>query len=182
MTEPQNQQDNSTPENQTTEDILQSNPLAQKIIELENSLKEAQQTADERTQAAQRALADLQNFKRRTEEERSRFAQMAAAHMAKAILPALQNFELAFKHSPESEDGKKWAESIQNIHQQLTKDLGNQGLTKIETVGQKLDPQIHEALLQGPGEENVIIEELEPGYKLGEHVIKPARVKVGNGS
>ncbi len=178
--------DQNPPQDQTTDETTQdtnqtpqtNSPLAAKILELEQQLNEANQKADEMTGAAQRALADLQNFKRRTEEERSRFAQMASAGIVNAILPHLDNFHRAFEHAPESNE---WAESIKKITQDLEASLAAQGLQKIEVVGQKLDPNQHEALLQGPGEKDIIIEELEPGYMLGQYVVKPAKVKVGNG-
>lgn len=154
------------------------NPLAARILELEQQLNEASQKAEEMTTTAQRALADLQNFKRRTEDERSRFAQFACATVVRELLPHLDNFQRAFEHAPESDE---WSDSIKNIYQQLFKSLESQGLKKIETTSQQFDPNLHEALLQGPGKKDMIIEELEPGYMLGEQVIKPSRVKVGNG-
>lgn len=160
---------------------MKDNPLTEALLELEKKLIQEQTRADDMTQAAQRALADLQNFKRRTEEERSRFAKIASADIVSAILPHLDNIHRAFQHSPEEGHAKEWADSVQKIITDLEKSLAEKGLEKIASTGQNFDPNFHEALLQGPGPKDQIIEELEPGYKLGDFVIKPAKVKVGNG-
>jgi len=157
---------------------LLNNPLAEKVLKLEQELKNSQAKAEEMTTTAQRALADLQNFKRRTEEERSRFAQFASAELVRELIPHLDNFQRAFEHAPESNE---WADSIKIIYEKLLKSLESQGLKRIEALNQQFDPNLHEALLQGPGKKDIVIEELESGYLLGEQVIKPSRVKVGNG-
>lgn len=178
---PQNDQNTEEQNQQTTQTPASDNPLAARVLELETELNAAHQKAEEMTVAAQRSLADLQNFKRRTEEERSRFAQMASADLVRALLPHLDNFSRGFDHAPAEGEGKTWADSTKNIFDQMMKSLAERGLKQIPTVGEKLDTNRHEALLQGPGPKDEILEELEPGYLLGEFVIKAARVKVGNG-
>ena len=120
----------------------------------------AEPNAEELKNALARALADLQNYKRRTEEDKAKFVKFANAELK----------------------GNDWAKRVVQIDQELNKTLTGLGVKRIETVGQKLDTRQHEALMSGPGEKDVVIEEFEPGYLLNDEVIKPAKVKVGDGS
>lgn len=153
---------------QTTEGQAGQDPKDQKI--------------DELTQALARAMADLQNFKRRSEEEKVSFLKYANAELLKNILPFVDNLDRSVSHLPEELKENQWAKGVVHLHADLSKTLASMGVEKIKTVGEKLDPNLHEGLMSGPGEKDVIVEEFEPGYKLGETIIKVARVKVGDGS
>lgn len=133
----------------------------------------------EMTEIAKRAMADLQNLRRRQEEERNTLITMAGAGLISEILPILDNLERARQHVPEA--AKDWAQGIEMCVNQLNKIFENNGLQVIETVGQPFNPDLHEALIQGPGDKDIIIEELEKGYMLGKKVLRHAKVKVGNG-
>ena len=132
------------------------------------------------TETAKRAIADLQNLKRRQEEEKIHWIKMANADLMKRILPILDNLDLAKKHMPEGAEG--WYKGIEMSINQLQQTMLDAGLTPLETVGQPFDPEKHEAITQGPGEKDTITEEFEKGYKLGDYIIRHAKVKVGDGS
>lgn len=149
----------------------------QQIADLQQELEQTQTKLQEMTKITQHALADLQNFKRRSEEEKSSFATYANADLILALLPAIDNINRALAHEPKDTE---WAKGVEQSLKQLTQTLEKRGLTVIPTTGQKFDPRLHEALLTGPGEKDMILAELEKGYILGEKVIKPARVKVGS--
>ena len=129
-----------------------------------------------------RCMADLQNFKRRSEEEKAGFVKWANAEMLKNILPILDNLDRSVTHLPEGLKEDEWAKGMIHIHGDLLKTFEKLGVKKIKTVGEKLNPNLHEAMLAGPGDKDVIVEEFEPGYTLNEDVIKVAKVKVGDGS
>lgn len=131
------------------------------------------------TELAKRAMADLQNLKRRQEEEKIHWIKMANADLMKKILPILDNLDLAKKHMPEGAEG--WYKGIEMSINQLQQTMLDAGLTPLETIGQPFDPDKHEAITQGPGEKDTIIEEFEKGYKLGDYIIRHAKVKVGDG-
>jgi molecular chaperone GrpE len=131
------------------------------------------------TEYAKRTMADMQNLQRRVEEERAGIFQMATADFISKILPVLDNLDRAAAHMPE--EAGEWFKGIEMSFQQLHKIIEEAGLTKMETVEQKFDPNLHEALMQAPGEKDIILEELESGYLLGDRVIRHAKVKVGNG-
>lgn len=174
--------DDTTQQDQSQQPEPQEQPQAQDngsadLDALQQELEQTQQKLEEMTAISQRALADLQNFKRRTEEEKGAFIQNANAALFMELLPALESASRAMEH--ENKDAE-WAKGVEQVLTQLISSCEKMGLTTIPT-DIPFDPTIHEALLTGPGPKDTIIEVLEKGYKLGEKVIKPARVKVGNG-
>ncbi len=129
-----------------------------------------------------RCMADLQNFKRRAEEDRSRFVKFANAEMLKMLLPVIDHYERAYQQTPEHLQEEPWVKGIRQTHDELLKTLIKLGVKRIPTVGQTLDPTRHEAMLSAPGEKDVILEEMDPGYTYHDEVLKPAKVKVGDGN
>ncbi len=162
-------------------DENQAQDGAQNGDELNNLRLELEQM----TEMAKRTMADLQNYKRRQEEERRMIINMANANLLGGLLPVLDNFERAILHAPDSaslpETAKEWFSGINISIGQFKKVLEESGLKTIESVGQKFNPEMHEALVLVPGEKDLIIEELEKGYILEDRVIRHAKVKVGNG-
>jgi molecular chaperone GrpE len=149
----------------------------------ENQMKDDRDAKiEELTNQLARAMADLQNYKRRSEEEKVSFVKFANAELLKIILPLLDNLDRSVTHLPEDLKGNEWTKGMLHIHEDLLKTFEKIGLKKIKTVGEKLDPKKHEALLAGPGEKDMVTEEFEAGYYLLDETIKPAKVKVGNGS
>ena len=142
----------------------------------------AEKKIEELTNHLARCMADLQNYRRRSEEDKGRFVKFANAEMLKVLLPALENLDRSCKHLPENLKEDAWAKGVLHTQSDLTKALAILGVKRIETVGQKLDLKFHEALMQGPGEKDVITEELDPGYTLNGEAIKVAKVKVGDGT
>lgn len=151
-------------------------------IAVTSTTDERDQKIEELTNALARAMADLQNFKRRSEEEKGSFIRFANSELLKSLLPFVDNLERSVSHLPETLKEDTWAKGIVHIHTDLLKTMETLGIKKIKTVGEKLNPEKHEGLMSGPGEKDVIIEEFEPGYLLGDTVIKVAKVKVGNGT
>ncbi len=133
-------------------------------------------------EALARAMADLQNYKRRSEEEKVGFLKFAYSKLLSSLLPVFDNLGRSVSHLPDELKENEWAKGVIHINSDLLKTLESLGIKKMETIGQKLDPNKHEALMAGPGEKDTIVEEFEPGYTMGEEVIKAAKVKVGDGS
>lgn len=155
-------------------------PDTAKNLQLE--LDAANQKIKELTEAAKRALADLQNYRKKTDEERAGFVQFANIILILELLPVLDSFNRAFAQVPEEIKKTDWFRGALQIEQQLAGIMQKQGVQEMEPqLGKKVDPHFHEALAAGPGEKDVIIEEFEKGYLLGKKVIRPAKVKVGNG-
>lgn len=164
MPDEPNPQDDATTQPQTTSGGDEANQLQ---MELEKM-----------TTIAKQALADLQNFRRRAEEEKAAFVTFANAQLVSALLPTLNSINLALKHEPKDAE---WTKGAEQIFKQILEAFAKQGLQEIPTVNQPFNPRLHEALLVALGEKDLVLEELEKGYMLGDRVIKQARVKVGNG-
>lgn len=150
---------------------------------LEAELAAANKKVEEMTEAAKRAMADLQNFRKKTEEEKTGFVAFANAALILELLPVLDNFARAFVAVPEEVKKTDWFKGALQIEQQLVSIVGRQGVKEMESqIGKKVDVRFHDALATGPGEKEIIIEEFEKGYLLGDKVLRPAKVKVGDGN
>jgi len=148
------------------------------IIALKQELEASQQKLKEMTNITQHALADLQNFRRRAEEERASYVTYANADLLSQLIPVLENMNKALAHEPKDSE---WIKGAEATMKQFQNALQNLGLKAIEAKDQPFDPKIHEALMVGPGPKDQIIEEYEKGYMLGDKVLKRSRVRVGNG-
>lgn len=146
---------------------------------LKSDIDQAKKQLDDMLKISQNALADLQNFRRRSEEEKNAFVEYANAGLIKSsVLPFLDNMHRALAHEPKDAE---WAKGVQQSMELFEKALAQQGLKAFDSVGQKLDPKIHQVLMTAPGEKDVILQETEKGFMLGDKVLKPAKVIVGNG-
>lgn len=151
------------------------------LQDAEKKCADLQKQLDTMTESAKRALADLQNFKRRTEEEKKSFALFANMEIVLQLLPVIDNFRRAFGHIPQELRGNDWIEGIYRIEKQFTDTLKNIGIVEIPSLGNTINPLHHEVVMQGPGEKEIITEEFERGYMFQGKVLRPAKVKVGNG-
>lgn len=163
-------------------DEIQQKIKAQEDLNAEvQNISETDTEIAELTRIAKQAMADLANFRRRSEEEKKQFVQFANANLILDLLKIIDTFDRSLKSMPEELKENEWVKGVQGIDQQLHSIMDKQGLTRIATVGEKLNVASHEALMQAPGEKNIILEEFEAGYMLGDRVLRPAKVKVGNG-
>lgn len=142
----------------------------------------------ELTDALKRERADAVNLRRRHEEEITSMRTRIKADVVRQLLPVIDNFERALKHYPLetkeqdlSEQIQEWIKGVKSIKSQFDKTLDEMGVTRIETIGERFDPHLHEAVSmeEGDGKEEIITDELQPGYRLGNNVIRHAMVRVG---
>lgn len=131
---------------------------------------------------AARAQADLQNAKGRMEKEAQEMRTYAVESMVGRLLPTVDNFQRAFAHLPEDLKDHDWVKGLQAVEQAFIRELSDVGLHQIESLGQPINPEHHEVLQAGPGEKDVITEVFDEGYLLHEKVLRPAKVKVGDGT
>lgn len=139
-----------------------------------------QQQVSALTEALQRERADAVNLRRRVEEEKEKMAAFYKAKVVRDLLPALDNLERALKHVPKDLKDNDYVKGVQGVVKQFEQNLNQLGVERIKTVGEKFDPSLHEAIHmeEGEGEVEVVCEELQPGYKIGDEVIRHAVVKV----
>jgi len=130
----------------------------------------------------QRLAAEFDNFRKRNAREQAAFAERANERLVKELIPILDDLGRALEAAAEREE-VKLEEGVRLVHRSLSELLTKQGLSEIETDG-KFDPHVHEALLSQPSdqEEGSVIEVVQKGYKLGDKVLRPARVVVAASS
>lgn len=139
-----------------------------------------QQQISDLTEALQRERADSANLRRRHEEEVAQLRTMVKAGVIEELLPVIDNFERALKHVPQELVGNSYVKGVEGVVKQFESTLQSMGIEKIKTVGEPFNPHMHEAvhLEDGDGEQELVSEELQSGYRLGELIIRPATVKV----
>jgi molecular chaperone GrpE len=135
----------------------------------------------ELTADLQRVQADFINFRRRSEEEKLRAIQAGKEQAVLTLLPVLDNIERAIAHEPADIKDHAWVKGVSSIALQLEMQLASIGLKKIGVEGEAFDPNQHEAVSmneEATGEHEVVAAVLQPGYQLGEQIIRPAMVNV----
>ena len=137
----------------------------------------------ELTDKVKRQLAEFENFRNRTEKEKSQMYAIGAKDVIEKILPVVDNFERGIKSIPEEEKESPVASGMEMIYKQLMTVLTDLGVTPIEAVGQEFDPGLHNAVMHVEDEElgqNVVSEEFQRGYKYKDAVLRHSMVKVAN--
>jgi molecular chaperone GrpE len=156
-----------------------STPQPQPDQPSEEVLMLQQQIAD-LTDALQRERADVINVRRRHEEQIVGMRSSAKASVVRDLLPVIDNFERALKHVPEELKDNEYVKGVQGVVKQFEKTLADLGVERIKTVGEPFDPVYHEAISaeDGEGTTEVVSEELQSGYTMGDEVLRHAMVRV----
>lgn len=139
-----------------------------------------QQQIAELTDALQRERADVTNVRRRHEEQIAGLKNIVKAGVVRDLLPVIDNFERALKHVPAELEDNDYVKGVQGVVKQFEKTLADLGVERIKTVGEPFDPKFHEAISMedGDGATEVVSEELQAGYALGDEIIRHAMVRV----
>ncbi len=153
--------------------------VAEDMDSLKEALREEKERAEDYLRSWQRSQADFINYKRRTEQERDEFSRFANSLLILNLLPALDDLERALYSIPPTLARLSWVDGIALIHRRLRSILEAQGLEEIKALGEDFDPNLHEAVMYGDGEEGKVIEELQKGYRIHDRIIRPTLVVVG---
>ena len=148
------------------------------VIALQEALSKAQAQSEEYLSMAQRVQADFENFRRRNNSVRAESFEDGARDFIKNILPVIDNLERAL--AAESHD-EALHEGVSMVYRQLMDVMEKRGVTAIDRAGEKFDPNLENAVMQGDaseGEPGTVCAVLMKGYKLGDHVLRHAMVKV----
>jgi molecular chaperone GrpE len=143
----------------------------------------AEQLAIENAQlndALLRERADAMNVRKRAEDDKLKLGGYFKASVVKELLPTIDNFERALKAVPKDLESNDYIKGIEGIVKQFATTLNKLGVERIKTVGEPFNPELHEAVTmdEGDGEQEIVSEELQSGYMLGEEVIRHAMVRV----
>ncbi|MBN1855524.1 MAG: nucleotide exchange factor GrpE [Dehalococcoidia bacterium] len=146
---------------------------------LKNEIAELREKAQSYLANWQRTQADLDNFRRRVEQERQQSRMLADTSLVRKVLAPLDDLERAFSR-PASEMRKaSWVEGARVGFDKLKAALASEGLEPIEALGQEFNPRLHEAVMKRVGEEGVVVEEVQKGYTLHSRLLRPSMVVVG---
>lgn len=151
------------------------------VEDLQEQLQAAQAAAERFESSWKRAAADLANYKRRVEQERSEQARLAGAALVINLLPIRDDFGRAVETLDSTLAGLNWVQGVLAIERKLGGLLESMGVTEVPAEGETFDPTQHEAVGRQPGPENVCLHVVQKGYALSGAVIRPAMVIVGEG-
>lgn len=190
-------------EAETTEEETTEETTAEEVVE-EDTEADAEEDADEEkssggffkkkdkkdkkdaqieelTDKVRRQMAEFENFRKRSEKEKTQMYEVGAKGILEKILPVVDNFERGLKGMEESED--PFAQGMQMIYKQLMTSLEEAGVKAIEAVGQEFNPDFHNAVMHVEDDEfgeNEIVEEFQKGYMYHDSVLRHSMVKVAN--
>ena len=170
-----------TKENDKKEKKSEIKRLRGELEETKKALEEAKTTADEANDKYLRTLAEYDNFRKRTQTERANIYGNAVSDTLSGLLPIIDNLQIAQKYS--GGDAEKIAEGVNMILSKLPETLDRLGVKAFGEVGEKFDPNLHNAVMHEDDEtkgENEIVDVLQCGYMYGEKVLRYAMVKVAN--
>ena len=138
---------------------------------------------EELTDREKRQMAEFENFRKRTEKEKSSMYEMGARDIIERILPVIDNFERGLAVIPEDKKEDPIAEGMEKIYKQIQKVFEEAGVKPIEAAGKEFDPNFHNAVMHVEDEslgENIVAEELQKGYMYRDSVVRHSMVKVAN--
>jgi molecular chaperone GrpE len=165
-----------------SEETTGSEQSEKAIVELEERLALLERERDEVIDDLKRVAADFDNYRKRALRDQEALVARAHERLVKELLPVLDDLERALVAAEEHEEARL-EEGVRLVHRELRDALAKEGLVEIETEGE-FDPHVHEALLTQPSDEDdgAILQVIQKGYRLGDRVLRPARVVVSQGA
>lgn len=138
---------------------------------------------EELTDRLKRNLAEFDNYRKRTEKEKTAMLDFGAKKVLEKLLPVIDNFERSLAAAPDLPEAKAYVDGMEMIYRQLLKNMEEVGAVPMESVGKQFDPAYHNAVMHVEDkalDENVIVEELQKGYLYKDGVLRHSMVKVAN--
>ena len=170
-------------ESDTDEGKEDSKAEKKKFFGKKNKKDKKDEKIDELTDRLTRQMAEFDNFRKRTEKEKSQMYEIGAKDIIEKILPIVDNFERGLASMPEKEKATPFAEGMEKIYKQLMTTLESIDVKPIEAVGKEFNPDFHNAVMHVEDEEldeNIIVEEFQKGYTYRDSVVRHSMVKVAN--
>ena len=164
----------------TEAEAVQAEEIPDAVDETAEKIAKLEQQAADNLDKYQRTLAEFDNFRKRTEREKSQMYEIGAKDIIEKILPVVDNFERGLAQAPEDDP---FAEGMQKIYKQFTTTMEGMGVEPIEAVGKEFNPDFHNAVMHVEDEsvgENIVVEELQKGYTYKGFVVRHSMVKVAN--
>lgn len=169
-----------------TEEVTEEVEEESEEPEEEDPLAKAREEAEQYKDQWLRAVADLDNYKKRSQRDFAALSHSAKESLIRDLLPTLDAVQRALEHQDGAkEESDSYREGVTMIMEQLPKLLENHGLSEIDAVGESFDPHSHEALMQVDSDEHdegVVSNVVERGYRFGDRVMRAAKVVVSRGN
>lgn len=191
-------------EKELQEEAVETEELTEEVVEEETAEEVSEEAAEETekkslfgkkkkdkkdeqieelTDRLKRQMAEFDNFRKRTEKEKSQMYEIGAKSVIEKILPVIDNFERGFAMVTEEGKADPFVEGMDKVYKQMMTTLNEIGVTPIEALGEEFNPDFHNAVMHVEDEEageNVIVEEFQKGYLYKETVVRHSMVKVAN--
>ena len=177
-------EDNRTETTLNLNDVSETAGYAAGGDELSSREAELERERDNYKDLLLRRTAEFENFRKRTDRERTAQSEAAAADLVKELLPLIDDLERALQADAGSEGAEAYRRGVELIQRQLTEVLRKRGVKPIEALGADFDPHYHQAVSHEPAagrRDGEIIEEYRRGYMLGDRLLRPSMVKVAKG-
>lgn len=166
-----------------TEESEEDKKSEKKLFGKKNKKDKKDEKIEELTDRLTRQMAEFDNFRKRTEREKSQMYEIGAKDIIEKILPVIDNFERGLAAVPEESKEDPFVEGMEKIYKQIMTTLEGVGVKPIEAVGQEFNPDFHNAVMHVEDEEageNIITEEFQKGYMYHDSVVRHSMVKVAN--
>lgn len=166
--------DNEIVEEDLDDSVVAEEHAAEAVKKLKGKLKDAEAKAKEYLDGWQRSQADFTNIRKRDEEAKVEFLKYANQGLIEELIPVIDTFNIALSHG---------SKELEPVYKQLMTTLKSRGLEELEPLGEPFDPRLHEAIgvtpVETESEDHKVTEVLQKGYKLGDRVVRAAKVKIG---
>ncbi|MFG6366567.1 nucleotide exchange factor GrpE [Schaedlerella sp.] len=170
-------------EEESEEEGQDEEKKGRKLFGKKNKKDKKDEKIEELTDRLTRQMAEFDNFRKRTDKEKSQMYEIGAKDIINKILPVVDNFERGLAAVPEEEKKNPILEGMEKVYKQLMTTLEEVGVKPIEAVGQEFNPDFHNAVMHVEDEklgENIIAEEFQKGYTYRDSVVRHSMVKVAN--
>ena len=170
-----------TPDSQEEKDDAEKEATVEKEENKKEKKNPLQEKIDELNDKVLRQMAEFENFRKRTDKEKSQQFELGQGNVLEKLLPVVDNFERGLAAVPEAEKDGAFADGMNKIYKQLIKQLEDLGVTPIEAVGKEFDPNLHNAVMQVESQEyesGIVAQELQKGYMFHDTVLRHSMVAV----
>ena len=170
-----------TPDTQEEKDDAEKEATVEKEENKKEKKNPLQEKIDELNDKVLRQMAEFENFRKRTDKEKSQQFELGQGNVLEKLLPVVDNFERGLAAVPETEKDGAFADGMNKIYKQLIKQLEDLGVTPIEAVGKEFDPNLHNAVMQVESQEyesGIVAQELQKGYMFHDTVLRHSMVAV----
>lgn len=177
------EEEESTEDAEASEETAASEKESKKLFKRKNKKDKKDEKIEELTDKLTRQMAEFDNYRKRTEKEKTQMYEIGARDVVEKILPVIDNFERGLAAVTEEQKADPFVEGVDKVYKQMFTTLEEIGVKPIEAVGNEFNPDLHNAVMHIEDEslgENVVAEEFQKGYRYRETVVRHSMVKVAN--